>query len=162
MAGAQARAVLGRGLGFAGLWLVLGSGMAPGDFVVGAAAVALATALSLRLLPPSGGILRPGVGLRLVAAILRDSVGAGIDIARRVFDPRLPIQPGEVAVPLAMPPGPARDGVLLLASLQPGTLPAGTDAQGRIVLHALDTALPVEREMQALVTAATGRDAAHG
>ena len=44
-------------------------------------------------------------------------------------------------------------------------LPAGLDAQGRLVVHAVDTGLPVQREMQAaeaLFAAAAGWDAPHG
>lgn len=138
-----------RGLGFLALWVVLGAGTAPADLLVGALAAALATWASLRLLPPTDARLRPLALLRLAGFTLRASVLAGLDIARRVFDPRLPLAPGIVAVPLRTPPGAARDGFRLLSSLQPGTLPVGEDAQGRLLLHALDTALPVAAEAQA-------------
>jgi multicomponent Na+:H+ antiporter subunit E len=158
--GAAAR----RGAGLFGLWLVLGSGTAPADLAVGAMAASLGVWASLRLLPPARGGLRPGAALRLVGEILRASVAGGLDIARRVFDPALPIRPGDVVVPLALPPGTARDAFRLLLSLQPGTLPTGLDSEGRLVLHALDTAQPVAAETraaEALFVAAAGRGA-HG
>jgi hypothetical protein len=37
-----------------------------------------------------------------------------------------------------LPPGRARDAFLAYASLLPGTLPAGPDTSGGIVIHALD------------------------
>jgi multicomponent Na+:H+ antiporter subunit E len=155
-----------RGAAFLGLWLVL-SGGAPAGLVFGIPAAGLATWASLRQLPPSGGgAFRPLPALRLGLGVLRASLLAGLDIARRALDPRLPLRPGTVAVPLRLGPGPARDGFRLLASLQPGTLPAGLDAQRRLIVHALDTGLPVAAETQgseALFLAATGgREVRHG
>lgn len=152
----------GRFVAFLGLWLVL-AGADPAGLVVGLAAAALAARLSLRLLPPSGHAVRPGAVLRLGLLLLRDSLAAGLDIARRALDPRLPIRPGLVAVPLRLSAG--RDAFRLIASLQPGTLPVGPDGEGRLLVHALDTGLPVEAEAartEALVAAALGRDAPHG
>ncbi len=154
------RGVLMRGLGFFALWLALGAGTALPDLLMGALAAALAARASLRLLPPGGARLRPLAALSLAARTLRDSLLAGLDIAARAFDPRLPLRPGIVAVPLATPPGPGRDAFRLLSSLQPGTLPAGADAQGRLLVHALDTALPVAAEARATearFAAAAGR-----
>lgn len=138
-----------RGLGFLGLWLVLGAGTGPLDLLVGLLAAALSARASLALLPPSPTRIRPIAALRLAAFTLRGSLLAGIDIARRVFHPRLPLTPGIVAVPLLSPPGAARDGFRLLSSLQPGTLPVGEDAEGRLLLHALDTTLPVAADAHA-------------
>ncbi|TCZ64834.1 Na+/H+ antiporter subunit E [Roseicella aquatilis] len=153
---------VGRFAAFLGLWLVL-SGSDPAGLVVGLAAAALAARISLRLLPPAGGAVRPGAVLRLGLLLLRDSLAAGLDIARRALDPRLPIRPGLVPVPLRLSSG--RDAFRLVASLQPGTLPVGMNAEGRLLVHALDTRLPVAAEAgrtEALVAAALGRDAPHG
>jgi multicomponent Na+:H+ antiporter subunit E len=153
-----------RGAAFLGLWLVLSGGGLAG-LAFGLPAAALAARASLRLLPPGRGALRPGPALRLALDSLRAALAAGLDIARRAFDPRLPIRPGMVAVPLHLPPGPGRDGFRLLASLQPGSLPVGLDAAGRLLVHALDTGQPVAAEMQAAeahFAAAIGRDAGHG
>ncbi len=153
-----------RGLPFLGLWLVL-AGPDPSGLAFGLPAAALAAGMSLRLLPASGRAPRLRPALRLGAAVLQASVGAGIDIARRALDPRRGVRPGVVAVPLGMPPGPARDGFRLLASLQPGTLPCGLDGAGRLLVHALDTGLPVAAEMraaEAMFAAAAGRAVRHG
>lgn len=154
-----------RGLALFGLWLALHGGTAPADLAMGLVAAALATRASLRLLPPGPGRPAPLAGLRLALGVVRASVAAGLDIAFRALDPRLPIRPGEVAVPLALAAGPGRDGFRLLASLQPGTLPVGLDEAGRLVIHALDTRMPVEcetRTAEALFAAALGRRDGHG
>ncbi|WP_431272517.1 Na+/H+ antiporter subunit E [Dankookia sp. P2] len=153
-----------RGLGFLGLWLVL-AGPGAAGLLVGLPAAALAAWTSLRLLPPAGRGLRPWPALRLAGEVMRASVTAGLDIAFRALDPRGRVRPCEVAVPLRLPPGPARDGFRLLASLQPGTLPAGLDAEGRLVVHALDAGLPVAVETRAaetLFAAAAGHRLRHG
>lgn len=139
-----------RGLCFFGLWLVLSGKAGPADLAMGALAATLATRVSLRLLPPSRYRIAPRAALRLGLGILRASALAGLDIALRALDPKLPIRPGLVAVPLGLPPGLGRDGFCLLTSLQPGALPVGSDAEGRLLVHALDTGLPVARETLAL------------
>lgn len=149
-----------RGLALFGLWLALGGGTGPADLAVGFLAAALATRASLRLLPPGRRRIAPGAALRLGLDVARAAVVAGLDIALRALDPRLPIRPGEIAVPLGLPPGPARDGFRLLASLQPGTLPVGISPEDQLLIHALDTHMPVAREtraVEALFAAAAGR-----
>lgn len=138
-----------RGVALFGLWLGLGGGTGLADLAMGAVAALLATRVSLRLMPPSGGAFRPLAALRLGVGLVRVSVSAGLDIALRALDPRLPIRPGEVAVPLALPPGAARDSFRLYAGLAPGTLPSGLDADGRLIVHALDLDQPVARDISA-------------
>ena len=145
----MAAATLVRASGFFALWLALDSGTKAADIAVGLLAAALATWASLALSPPVPRRFAPLATLRLGLSVLRGSLVAGFDTARRALDPRLPIRPGEVAVPFGLPPGPARDHFRLLASLQPGTLPVAVDPEGRLLVHALDTRLPVEQETRA-------------
>ena len=125
-----------------GLWLVL-AGADPLGLPFGLLAAGAATWTSLRLLPPSGHRLRPMAGLRLAAALLRDVAAGGVDVAWRALHPRLPIAPGLLRHAMALPAGVAQDGFRALASLQPGSLPAGTDPDGALVVHCLDTTQPV-------------------
>jgi multicomponent Na+:H+ antiporter subunit E len=141
------RAAALRGLSFLGLWLVL-AGADPWGLAFGLFAAAVATRASLALLPPAMH-MRPFALARLALRVVSQSVLAGADVARRAFDPRLPLRPGLIALPMALPPGAMRDGFRALASLQPGSLPAGLDAEGRLVIHALDTALPIARDTAA-------------
>ena len=72
------------------------------------------------------------------------------------------MQPGFVTHAIALPEGMARDGFTALASLSPGALPAGMDKTGLLVVHALDTRLPVAHDLaetEALYARAGG---AHG
>lgn len=131
---------------FLGLWLILAGGLS--GLVFGLLAAALATWASARLMP---GRMRLGDPLALLHLIGRSAVQtllAGTDIARRAFDPRLPLQPGLVTHRTSLPEGLPRDGFTALASLAPGALPAGTD-EGVVVVHALDTRLPVARDLAA-------------
>lgn len=139
-------ALLLRGAGLLGLWIVL-IGAAPADLAAGASAGMLAAWASLRLLPPRERRVRPAalavVGLRL----LRHSAGAGIDVAMRALDPRLPLRPGFVSHPLRLPPGPAREMFCALTSLLPGTVPSGTSERGALLVHCLDTEQPVAEQL---------------
>lgn len=76
---------------FFGLWLVIAR---PAGLLVGVLAAAAATWRNLKLMPPHEGLGSPISALRLLWRMVSESVVTGIDIARRAFDPRLPLQPG--------------------------------------------------------------------
>jgi multicomponent Na+:H+ antiporter subunit E len=135
-----------RATGFLVLWLVL-AGFNPGDLPAAVVAVAGATWTSLRLLPRGGSRLSPRGIARLVLRFLGQSLMAGIDVARRAFDPRLPLRPGFVTVSPRLPPGTQRDAFCAFASLLPGTLPIATNDDGTLLVHCLDTGQPVAAQM---------------
>jgi multicomponent Na+:H+ antiporter subunit E len=148
------RAALLRGAAFFALWMILMQSAKPADLLVGAFTTVAATWVSLRLLRPTSGCLRFGALLTLVPHFLWESVLAGIDVARRVFDPRLPLRPGFVDCPLDFPPGFARNTFSTITSLLPGSVPAGeSDGQadgagaGALVYHCLDTTQPVVEQL---------------
>ena len=140
--GAVPRAAL-----FAAFWLML-SGGDPASFGAGAIAVVAATWTSLRLLPAGDWRLRPLALLGLILRFLRQSVVAGVDVACRALDPRLPLQPGFVRYPLRLPPGAARDAFCTLTSLLPGTVPSGLDENGNLLVHCLDLRQPVIAQLE--------------
>ena len=157
------RAALVRGAGFFGAWLLLArlTDFAWADLAVGLLAAALATWASLRLLPPGPARLRYRALPRLVARFLWQSLVAGLDVARRVFDPRLPIKPGYLAYPVRIPDGPRRAAFGAFTSLMPGTLPVGTDRDGSLVYHCLDLEQPIAASLardEALVADVQGGD----
>lgn len=121
---------------FAAVWLVL-TAADPSALPWGAGAIAAATWLSLRLRPDRAPRLRLLRAARRVPSFLGRSFLAGVDVARRAFDPRLPLAPGWFEVPTTLPEGSPR--VLLGGefSLVPGTLVAGTRG-GRFLVHVLD------------------------
>ena len=101
--------------------------------MLGLAAAAAATWVSLRLLPPEGGRVRLGALMLLGPHFLWESVRAGVDVARRALAPRMTLEPGFVTSPTRLPRGVARNTFSTVASLMPGTLPAGEDGESLVV-----------------------------
>jgi multicomponent Na+:H+ antiporter subunit E len=143
---APRRVALARAIAFGSLWLVLMPSTKPADLAFGAFAAFAATWLSLRLLPPAAGCLRFGALVALLPHFLRESVRAGIDVARRAFSPSLPLAPGFVSCPLGFPPGLARNTFATITSLLPGSVPAD-EADGVLVYHCLDLTQPVVEQL---------------
>jgi multicomponent Na+:H+ antiporter subunit E len=132
-----------RAAAFLAFWLILIGGPDPADRPAGIVAIVVATWASLRLLPPGGARVSPAALIGLALRFVRQSFVAGVDVAWRALDPRLPLRPGFVVYPARLPPGPALDAFCTLTSLAPGTLPAGTTESGAIVIHCLDVDQPV-------------------
>lgn len=130
-----------------GLWVVL-IGPAPADLAAGIVTAAGATWLSLRVHPPGA----TGVRLRglpaLAVRFLWHSLVAAFDVARRVLDPGLPVQPGLAAHPVALPPGLHREVFAALTSLSPGTVVLAETAD-EFLLHCLDVDQPVSARLRA-------------
>jgi multicomponent Na+:H+ antiporter subunit E len=144
---ATLRGAIWRAPWFLGLWLVI-AGAHIADLPAAALAVVAATWMSLRLLPPSGARFSvPGQG-RVIRLFLYESVVAGVDVARRALDPRLPLRPGLVTYPIGFPPGAARNVFTILTSLLPGTVPAA-DEGDVLVYHCLDVEQPVLAQLAA-------------
>ena len=119
------------------------AGYNPSDLPIGLIAAAAATWTSLRLLP------RVKVQLRLLSLatftlhFLRQSVSSGVEVAWRAFNPRLPLNPGFVVYPCRLRTAGSRSAFCALSSLLPGTLPAGSDEKGALLIHCLDVGQPV-------------------
>lgn len=141
-------AALGRGSGFFLLWLVLMQSVKAADLAVGLAAAACATWTSLRLLPPEMGEVRLWRLALYLPHFARQSLVAGIDVARRAFAATPRLRPGFVDCPTRLPRGHARNNFATIVSLMPGTLPSG-DGPDSIEFHCLDTAQPVAEEIGA-------------
>jgi multicomponent Na+:H+ antiporter subunit E len=153
-----------RTAGFLGFWVIL-IGLDAADVLVGIPAAVIATWASLRLLPPGQGSLRPSALAQLVLRFLRQSTGAGIDVAWRALDPRLPLRPGFVVHQPRLPQGPARNAFCTMTSLLPGTLPSGPDESGGLAIHCLDVGQPVATQLateEALLRHALGDGHSNG
>ena len=133
---------------FFGFWLVL-SGIKPADLLIGALAAGCATWVSLRALPPGRWRFRPRALGRFVWRFLRQSVGAGVDVARRALDPRMPLRPGFVVYRSQLPAGVTRNTFCTVTSLLPGTLPCGSDPGDGVLIHCLDIDQPVLAQLAA-------------
>jgi multicomponent Na+:H+ antiporter subunit E len=140
------RTVLARSSGLFALWLVLIQSVQPADLLVGALTVAVATWLSLRLLPRDSGQIRLGALAVRLPRFLWQSLRAGVDVARRAFAPRPPLAPGFALHPTGLPRGVARNTFATITSLVPGTVPVD-DAAGGILYHCLDTRQPVLEDL---------------
>lgn len=133
---------------FAALWWAL-TGGAAGSWVVGLPVVVAATAASRRLWPRDTGWWSPLALARFLVFFLRESVRGGVDVARRAFDPALPLQPALLELRSRLPPGPAEVLLVDVMSLLPGTL--SVDVSGQTIrLHVLDEQAPVEAELRVL------------
>ncbi len=137
---------LARGALFFLLWMVLMQSAKPADLAVGVFATVCATWASMRLLPPTTGCLNFRALLALLPHFTWESVVAGVDVARRVFDPRLPLRTGFVVCPLGFPPGLARNTFATITSLMPGAVPCDEE-NGVLVYHCLDTGQAVVEQL---------------
>jgi multicomponent Na+:H+ antiporter subunit E len=133
---------------FLALWVVL-AGVDPVDLLAGITAALLATVASLRLLRPANARLSPLALAKLALRLVWQSLIAGIDVARRALDPRLPLRPGFIVFSPRLPGGVALNTFCTLTSLAPGTLPAGQDDSGAIVVHCLDGGRPIAAHLAA-------------
>jgi multicomponent Na+:H+ antiporter subunit E len=133
---------------FLAFWLIL-YGVKSADLLIGIIAAIIATWASRRLIPPGRGRLRPIPLVRLVLRFLRQSIVAGIDIAWRALDPRMPLRPGFVIYQSRFPVGPMQNTFCTMTGLLPGTLPCGSDENGDLVIHCLDVSQPVLEQLAA-------------
>jgi multicomponent Na+:H+ antiporter subunit E len=143
LSGSPARAAC-----FFTFWLIL-YGVKSADLPIGIIAAIIATWASRRLLPPGRSGLRPIPLVRLVLRFLRQSIVAGIDVAWRALDPRMPVRPGFVIYQSHFPVGPMRNTFCTMTGLLPGTLPCGSNENGDLVIHCLDVSQPVLEQLAA-------------
>lgn len=139
------RAALLRAALLAGVWVLVAAEDSAPSALFGLIAVVLATAASLVFSPPAKTRVAVVEAARYAAAFVHRSLLAGIDVARRALDPRLPIDPAWRHYTLRLPPGPARIVLLGTVTLLPGTLSAEIE-DGELWVHVLDASLPVDRE----------------
>jgi multicomponent Na+:H+ antiporter subunit E len=138
--------VVSRALLFSLLWWALTDGTA-GSWWIGAPAVAGAVIISVTLVPPLGLVWREAMGF--VPFFLWHSLKGGVDVARRSFDPRMPITPELIEYPLRLPPGLPSVILVNTVSLLPGTLSA--ELGGQVLrVHVLDSLGDFLAELEAL------------
>ncbi len=115
-----------------------------------AAVVVLGAAVaSVRITPPGKWRLAPAGVLRFTLFFLRRSMIAGVDVARRAIDPRLPISPGVLSYDTTLPAGAPRACFAAVVGLLPGTLSVGL-TESRLDVHALDVREDVHANLAAL------------
>lgn len=141
-------AFLLRWAGYMLFWIVL-AGTGPKDLVAGAGTAVIASAVSLKLLPPGELSLKPARAVMLFLRFLWQSIVAGTSVAIMALKPSLPLRAGIVRYGTSLPEGTRRQAFTTFASLLPGTLPLGGDGQGGIAVHCLDDGQPVAAQLAA-------------
>jgi multicomponent Na+:H+ antiporter subunit E len=131
--------VVVRGIGLLAVWMLI-AGASLSGLPAGIVAAAIAAWVSLILQQPGTDRIRFVPLIRLILRMLFESVLAGTDIARRVLDPRLPLNPGFIRHTPALAPGPPRAVFNTMTCLVPGTLSVGTAPDGALLVHSLDVA----------------------
>lgn len=149
----RSRALVARSLLLFGFWMLLlqPDSLAPADvgvdWLVGALASVGAGLLSLRLLPPVRRRPHPGPLLRYLLRFWVQSLLGGLDVARRALDPRLPVDPGLLRQPTALPGGISRALFGAVTSQVPGTLAVGAGEPRHLLYHCLDQGQDVTRAL---------------
>ena len=128
------------------IWVAL-AGLDLEGVVVGAVVIAAAVAIGIALAPEAPRPVRLGRAFRLLPVFVWQSVLGGIDVARRAFDPRLPLAPGWLVLPAKLPDGAPRVVLGGELSLLPGTLVAGTK-NGQFIVHVLDKRQPIRPALE--------------
>jgi multicomponent Na+:H+ antiporter subunit E len=118
-------------------WFVLSGGDGQ-SFIVGGPTIIAATWLSLRLARPRRLRWRLKGLLRFIPFFLGKAFVGGLDVARRVFAPGLPIAPALVPYSVGLNPGgPSAVFFANVISLLPGTLCARIDGR-KLLIHVID------------------------
>ncbi len=128
------------------IWWVLTDGN-PLSWWIGIPAVLLSVTVSIALVPSV-----PLVWFQLllfVPRFLMLSLLGGADVARRAFQPNLPIAPDLIEYPLRLPPGLPLVFMTNTVNLLPGTLTAEFD-EGVLKVHVLDRHNDYTTELETL------------
>lgn len=135
-----------------GVYLAITGNLEPANLILGLIVAAIITAL----VPPrsrAGSLSRlPGAlwGLiRYLVILAVDIITNGINVARIVLDPALPIRPGIIAIPSGCHNEVATALSAHAISVTPGELVMGIDEQFTLYVHCLDVTHAAEYSAQA-------------
>lgn len=121
----------------AACWLILTDGD-PDGWLFGLAVILPVAYAWHRFFPPTGFRIR-ALQIPLFAGwFAGQSLLAGLDVARRLVLPALPVQPGVMHIVVGLPEGSPRWLLANILSLLPGTLSVTLQGAG-LELHCLDT-----------------------
>lgn len=142
-----AGSVLFRAAIFALLWWILTEGHA-GFWPLGVAGVALATLLSVQLIPPAQNRFSLARLPHFFLFFLWSAFKGGTQVAAMALRPRLDLHPAILELELRLPDEGARMFLATTLSLLPGTLSCALEGR-RLSLHILDDRGPIEAEVRA-------------
>ena len=130
------------------LWWVLAKG-AYDSWQVGIPAILTAIYVDYRLFKPRTFQWSLGGLIILALLFLKLSLTSGIDVVRRIYHPRLPLNPAMVDYPLRLTSEAARNLFVCTVSLLPGTLSAEL-GEHSLVVHVLDVDRPFRQELKVI------------
>ncbi len=104
------------------VWVVLNERATVATFLIGYGIAALVVWICRDFWSERVRIRRPAVLLRLAATFLRELVVANVQVAWIIVQPRLPIRPAFIVVPLALRDDLAITALANMITLTPGTL----------------------------------------
>jgi multicomponent Na+:H+ antiporter subunit E len=128
------------------LWWVLAKG-ALDSWQVGIPAILAAIYIDYRLFRHQTNRWSLGGVIVFALFFLKLSVTSGVDVVRRIYHPRLPLNPAMVEYPLKLTFPAARNLFVCTVSLLPGTLSAELGTQS-LVVHVLDIDRPFNQELK--------------
>jgi multicomponent Na+:H+ antiporter subunit E len=130
---------------FGVIWLVLTSGD-PSSWIAGGITAAIASFLSLRLLPASNRRVKWVAAVLFLPGFIQRSIAGGLDVASRAVKPRMPVDPGWFRYRTELPVGTPQVIFGNVISLLPGTLAAGSIGND-VLVHCLDRTQPVAAQL---------------
>jgi multicomponent Na+:H+ antiporter subunit E len=136
---------------FAIIWWILTAGKSD-SWVVGVPTVIISVFVSMALTNQSRNSWRILSIMQFITFFAKASVRGGFDVARRVFHPRLPLNPDLVDYQLTLKNQSARILMANIISLLPGTLSVELQDK-QIKVHVLDKNQDVNSELQAVESA---------
>ena len=128
------------------LWWVLAKG-AYDSWQIGIPAILSAVYVDYRLFKPQTNRWSLGGLIIFFLLFLKLSLTSGIDVMRRIYHPRLPLNPAMVEYPLRLTSEVARNLFVCTVSLLPGTLSAEL-GEHSLVVHVLDVDRPFRQELK--------------
>ena len=128
---------------FLALWLIIAG---PAEWIIGLLAAGIAAHVSLRLLPAGPSPVRLLRVASLAPGFFWASFLGGLDVIRRAFDPRMPLNPGWISHTSRLSSSGARAALGSELSLMPGTLVAGGRGD-QLYIHCLDIDQAVDSQI---------------
>jgi multicomponent Na+:H+ antiporter subunit E len=139
------RRLISRAIIFAFTWWVLTKG-AIDSWPIGIPAILAAIYLDYRFFRPRAVRWSVRGFIVFVFFFIKSSISSGIDVVRRAYHPRLPLNPAMIEYSLRLTSSAARSLFACTVSLLPGTLSVGIDER-RLIVHVLDAGRPVKQEL---------------
>lgn len=128
------------------LWWILSDGDTA-SWWIGIPTVLLATTVSIKLVSPV--IISWSGIMRFIPFFLLHSLLGGVDVARRVFQPKMSIAPDLFEYSMRLPPGLPQVLMANTVGLLPGTLSVEIE-RNVLSVHALDKGMDILAELEAV------------